>query len=599
MDCSEQIVVVIAGLGSAGERWAKTVRERLPEARIVALRRRGRPPHPLSDTTVTSINDALVMNPDLAVLSGPATERLRLATQLGERGVHLLLEKPLSTDSVGIPELRSAVRRTGVSVAVAYNLRFYGPVRRLKNLVDTGQVGRVESVYAEVGQYLPAWRPGVDYRRTVSSRKETGGGVLLELSHEIDLVKWVGGPITAVTAELGNVSRLELDVEDLADLLVQFASGARGAVHLDMVTRQSRRRVTVTGDAGTVECDLVSGQLRSAVTGDSIWRYEYFHEGIDSTYARTFADFIDSVQRGTSPMVGLDDAAATLEVIDAARTSAASGRRVRIQAGAQDIGVQDSRRVEAPEPPSPVRPPSKGYARRRLAVICARGGSKGVPGKNLLELGGETLLELAVRQARESTLFDVIVVSSDDEVILFTGQRAGADLLVRRPGGLATDAAPKMDAIRHAVHEAEAQYDRTFHTVVDLDVTTPLRLTRDIADVVHLLESSEAGNVVTASRARRSPYFNQVEIADGGVLRVPCGRGDITDRQSAPPVYDLTGAVYAWRRDVLEGGGPLIRPDTLLHIIPSERGWDIDEAVDVDVVAVMAGITRGRDDLPQ
>ena len=105
-------------------------------------------------------------------------------------GCHLLIEKPISVDTNGIMELIDAARNNKVLIQLGYNLRFQASLVHFRNLIHEGEIGRVLSVRSEIGQYLPTWRSDSDYRSGVSARKELGGGVLLELSHELDYVRW-------------------------------------------------------------------------------------------------------------------------------------------------------------------------------------------------------------------------------------------------------------------------------------------------------------------------------------------------------------------------------------------------------------------------
>ncbi len=130
-----------------------------------------------------------------------------------------------------------------------------------------------------------------------------------------------------------------------------------------------------------------------------------------------------------------------------------------------------------------------GNTLKRLCTICARGGSKGVRNKNIREMAGKPLIAYTIEQAQTSELFDLVAVSSDSVEILQVARKYGADLLVERPPELATDAIGKLPAIRHCVDEAERMSGKRFDTLVDLDVTSPLRLPEDIQGAVDLLET--------------------------------------------------------------------------------------------------------------
>jgi len=218
---------------------------------------------------------------------------------------------------------------------------------------------------------------------------------------------------------------------------------------------------------------------------------------------------------------------------------------------------------------------------KRLCTICARWGSKGVKGKNLKVLLGKPLIAHSIDQARASGLFDLIAVSSDSDEILAVAQDCGADLLVKRPDELATDQAAKLPVIRHCVAEVERLTGDSFETLVDLDATSPLRTPEDIRDAVELLERSGAGNVITAMPARRSPYFNLVELDQDGIVHLSKPpRNAIVRRQDAPKCYDMNASIYVWRRAALFGNESLFNPDTRLHVMPEERSIDIDSELD-------------------
>ncbi len=230
---------------------------------------------------------------------------------------------------------------------------------------------------------------------------------------------------------------------------------------------------------------------------------------------------------------------------------------------------------------------------RRLCVICARGGSKGIENKNLRPMLGKPLIAHSIERARESGVFDAVAVSSDSAEILQAAGAAGADHLVERPVELASDTAPKVPAIRHCARAVEEATGAPFDTVVDLDATSPLRTADDIRGVVGMLEEGSAGNVVSGAPARRSPYFNLVELDAAGRVRVskpletPVGR-----RQDAPPCFDLNASIYAWRRRaLLDGHDSALADDTALYEMPAERSFDIDSELDWQIVEFL--LARG------
>lgn len=235
-----------------------------------------------------------------------------------------------------------------------------------------------------------------------------------------------------------------------------------------------------------------------------------------------------------------------------------------------------------------------GAAVKRICTICARGGSKGVSGKNLRKLRGRPLLSYSIDRAVGTGLFDAIAVSSDSDAILEVARECGVQLLVARPAYLATDESPKLPVIRHCVGEVERRTGETPDVIVDLDATSPLRSVDDIRGAVALLEGSQAGNVITAMPSRKSPYFNLVELrADGTVGLSKPPSVPIVRRQDAPPCFDMNASIYVWRRSVLFESDAIINPHTRLYVMPEERSVDIDSELDFAFVEFM--LSRGLD----
>lgn len=226
---------------------------------------------------------------------------------------------------------------------------------------------------------------------------------------------------------------------------------------------------------------------------------------------------------------------------------------------------------------------------RRIATVCARGGSKGVKDKNLRTFAGQPLVVRTVAQALESRLFEAVVVSSDSERILAAVAAIEGIERVRRPDELASDAAPKLPVIRHAVRAVEALRGVEYDVIVDLAVTSPLRAVQDIEGAVAQLEHGDAANVLSAFPAPHSPYYTIVERGPEGFIhysKLPPER--IFRRQDAPECFVLNGAVYVWRRAMLFSDHPKAVGDrTEIYVMPEERSIDIDSELDLVVAELL------------
>lgn len=228
----------------------------------------------------------------------------------------------------------------------------------------------------------------------------------------------------------------------------------------------------------------------------------------------------------------------------------------------------------------------------RLCTICARGGSKGVPGKNLRPLSGLPLIAHSINQAAKSGLFEFVAVSSDSRDILAVASIHGAST-IHRPDSLATDEAPKLPAIGHALREMETRHNVRFDTLIDLDCTSPLRDIEDIKGAAMVLESRKVGNVITGSPARRHPKFNLVRRPRGSVHVQLYDPSKIYRRQDAPECWDMNASIYAWDRSRIKEHPVLWNHDTQLYEMPIERSWDIDTELDFKIVEMLMEMRDG------
>lgn len=191
---------------------------------------------------------------DAVVVASPSAHHAAQAAAALEAGTRVLVEKPLATSSADAEALAGGA---GDRLAVAYNLRYHPPLRRVAELVHGGGTGPVRSWRLWFGQYLPDWRPGVDYRSTYSARRDLGGGILLDASHELDLLQWLAGPgpWEVRGSVVGTFGDLALDVEDTAVALLTGTDGVVASVSLDCLSRRYRRGVEAVGAEATVRLD--------------------------------------------------------------------------------------------------------------------------------------------------------------------------------------------------------------------------------------------------------------------------------------------------------------------------------------------------------
>src|ERR1051325_10099941 len=233
-----------------------------------------------------------------------------------------------------------------------------------------------------------------------------------------------------------------------------------------------------------------------------------------------------------------------------------------------------------------------------LGLVPARGGSKGVPGKNVRPIAGRTLLEYAARTARESAVIDRLVLSTDSEEIADAGRRAGVEGPFMRPASLAADDTPMVPVVTHALGEL-AGTGWSPDIIVLLQPTSPLRRPQHIRDAVDALRSSDADSVVTVVEVPRHLSPDYVMRIDPGRLQpfLPDG-ARVTRRQDARPAYSRDGTVYAFRRATLERSGSIYGDDCrpLLADAAVPRSIDSPDAWGEAERRLMAGKIRRKAD---
>jgi predicted dehydrogenase len=323
---------LIVGLGSIGTRHLRLARKLLPQADIRVLRHQttGEVPE-FSNGCFFNIEEAIAFAPQIAVIASPAPFHIATAQALAEVGVHLFIEKPLSISLDGITQLLETCQKQNTVLLTGYNLRFLPSLQRFRDLLSEQVIGKVLSVRCEIGQYLPSWRPDSDYRQGVSARHELGGGALLELSHELDYLRWIFGEVDWVRATLSHQSNLEIDVEDTAHLTLGFVPAVDGhqlvaSVNLDFIRHDTTRFCTVIGERGSLRWNGLTGEVALYEANAKGWRelFRYPHQRDDS-YLAEWQNFIVSVSEHKTPLITGEDGLKVLEIIEAVRASAASG----------------------------------------------------------------------------------------------------------------------------------------------------------------------------------------------------------------------------------------------------------------------------------
>jgi predicted dehydrogenase len=329
--------VLLVGLGSIGRRHLKNLKHVEPSAQVMVWHQRSKPQDDDQDVSpsypaVYTEKEALNWKPDVALITSPASLHVKNGLALAKQGTHLFIEKPLSNAFDGIDRLLSLADKHHLVLMVGYNFRFYKPLAIMQQVLRDGQIGRPLALRAEAGQYLPDWRPGQDYRQSVSASLALGGGALLELSHELDYARWLLGEVKTVSAKTAQLSDLDLDVEDMAEIILEFQTGAVGNVHLDMVQKPATRTCRIIGTKGTLTWDGASHRVRLFSADTTSWVDLHPAQSIDRNemYIAELQHFFDCVRNNQAPIVSGEDGHRVLEIAFAAKRSSQKKRVIEL-----------------------------------------------------------------------------------------------------------------------------------------------------------------------------------------------------------------------------------------------------------------------------
>jgi predicted dehydrogenase len=309
--------VLIAGLGSIGRRHLANLRA-LGCTDFVFYRtnRATVKNDDLQDgPTVTDLDEALAMEPRIAIVANPTSKHMEVALAAARAGCHLLIEKPLSHTMEGAEELAKIARQKNLTVMIGCQFRFHPLLVSLRRQLMEDRIGQVLGARAEWGEYLPDWHPWEDYRKSYSARGDLGGGVVLTLIHPLDYLYWLFGPVKTVQAAIRDVPRLDTAADDWADITLEFESSVIAQVHLDYIQKPPVHTLSVWGDRGRAVWNFHAGTL-DWISHDGQQQTERVPGGFErnTMFIDEMRHFLTAVDRGEASDIPLADGIVVLDV---------------------------------------------------------------------------------------------------------------------------------------------------------------------------------------------------------------------------------------------------------------------------------------------
>lgn len=314
----------VIGLGSIGQRHIRNLRQLFPQASIYAVSASGRQQH-ASAVNVPIVSEAeLIANaPDFVIVAAPASLHLHFARAFLPHNIPLLLEKPLCVSASEAQQFSALIQQyPNAIIGVAYCLRYLESALKMQQLLQHNTIGHIYNIIAQVGQFLPHWRPAIDYRHSVSAQSALGGGALLELSHELDYLQWMFGPLTLCYAVNRQSGLLQIDVEDLSDMLFKTPTGTTAYVHLDFIQQQPHRHCSIIGAEGRLDWDLIANRITLTRQDEHYIIYDEPAYDKNTMYISMLQAFCRKITQADNSKQELLSAITIVELIDAIKQAA-------------------------------------------------------------------------------------------------------------------------------------------------------------------------------------------------------------------------------------------------------------------------------------
>jgi CMP-N,N'-diacetyllegionaminic acid synthase len=215
-----------------------------------------------------------------------------------------------------------------------------------------------------------------------------------------------------------------------------------------------------------------------------------------------------------------------------------------------------------------------------LCTICGRGGSQEIKNKNIKIINGKELIYYTISSALKSKIFTNIILSTDSKKIINISKKFGIYNYILRSKKLSSNKQGKLEVIKDALIKSEKIFNKKFDVICDLDITSPLRTSKDIINAFKVFKTRNAGNLISCNKSRKNPYYNMVENNNNKLKICKNSKTLFKRRQDTPIVYDVNASIYFWKRNFLLKANKVINSKTAIYIMPFERSIDIDTYAD-------------------
>ena len=323
--------IAIVGFGSAGRKHFKVLKKLRPNIKIILIRSgigKKYKEEKLAEYIFNNFQD-VNLKIDGAIISSPAPYHLKQAKKFIENKIPVLIEKPLSNNFNKINKFKSLCKKYNATVLVGYVLRYSKSLNFFREMINKKKIGKIILVKINCHSYLPDWRPNIDYTKSLSARSELGGGVLLELSHELDYSNWIFGPFKMLHSKIINSGKLNINVEDEAKLKLISKNDVQVFMNLNFNTKKIIRTCEIIASEGNLIWDGIKNNVKFKDKSRKIKNWKFKNKK-DILFKEQIAHFIECIEKKIKPKVSLSDGINALNIALKAKVSSKKKKNINI-----------------------------------------------------------------------------------------------------------------------------------------------------------------------------------------------------------------------------------------------------------------------------
>lgn len=302
----KQYNVLIVGLGSIGRRHIKILKE-IIDCSIFVFRQKNKNKEDIPEVEgyIFKWEDLQYKDIDFAIICNPSVFHVDTAIILAQKSIPFIIEKPVCVSMNKIPQLIRIVNDKKLPVLVGFNLKYHYLYKKVKEIIASNKMGKMYSFLAETGQYLPDWRD-FDYTRSSSAQKELGGGVIFDLTHEIDLAVDLLGEVNYFSCFKDKMSSLKIDTEDIAEITLSHKNRGISHIHLDYLQKEYTRKFKLILEKGEIYWDYSLGKIKLTTENKSSDFFQPEGYTRDDTFKSQFKHWFDVLKGKQKPLVSLE-----------------------------------------------------------------------------------------------------------------------------------------------------------------------------------------------------------------------------------------------------------------------------------------------------